>query len=741
MGRKITLLMLLSIVLSMVISMAYAQERPSVGLVLSGGGAKGSAHIGVLKVLEKNRIPVDYVTGTSIGSYVGGMYALGYTATEIEDIMLNSPWAEGYSDTIPREDLSFRDKQHRDKFNIPINVGYKDGGLAAPSGLLRGQTMSQLLRDSTDLVEQFGDFDDLAIPFRAVATDLTTSHAVILAKGSIVKAMQASATVPGALQPAEIDGKLLVDGGISNNMPIDVIKAMGADVVIAIDIGSPLASKEELDSTIAVLEQLSTILTMATTQHQKTLLVEGDVLIRPAIDDMSTTDFEIMPQALEAGRIAGEAALPMLAHLGVSEKEYQQYQADKKQIKNRLVNQVNRPATQIVFVNDSKVSERLLREELNLKEGEVITKEALEAGVKRLYSLNKFERVDAEFEDTEEGRILTINTHAKSWGPNYFDVGFNWEDDFTLDSAITLSLAYTMGELTNNGGEWRNEVQLGYEKRISTEFYQPFSKDQDYYGRVHYEYEIKDWDFYDGNEREYELKNALHQFAVGVGYNYSHAGLIELGAVGEAGTLSNRAVSQIDLDYKSKGGYFMATFDTLNSISFPTEGQRLTFKASVRDEEYKGAIIEDSGELSWHYEADWKGALKLGNHAIVGKVELATVDVDREFTLHVSELGGFLNLSGYHKGALAGAHKAFGALIYQYDLGRDVLLSDVPLYLGTSFEGGNVWVNRDNVDLDDLIYAGSLYLGTDTSWGPAALGVGFTDTGEQAFYLFIGKNF
>ncbi|WP_196769479.1 patatin-like phospholipase family protein, partial [Vibrio cyclitrophicus] len=275
-----------------------------------------------------------------------------------------------------------------------------------------------LLQHSTDLVEQFGDFDDLAIPYRAVATDLSTSHAVVLDKGSIVKAMQASATVPGALQPAEIDGKLLVDGGISNNMPIDVVKAMGADVVIAVDIGSPLATKEQLDSTIAVLEQLSTILTKATTEEQKTYLTDGDVLIRPAIDDMSTTDFEIMPQALEAGTIAGNAALPMLAHLSISEDDYQAYQDKKRRAKLVFVNQVNRPSTKIVFDNNSKVSERLLREELGLKEGEVITKEELNAAIKRLYSLNKFERVDAEFEDTEEGRVLTVSTHAKSWGPN-----------------------------------------------------------------------------------------------------------------------------------------------------------------------------------------------------------------------------------------------------------------------------------------------------------------------------------
>jgi len=193
-----------SMCLCLAVQPAYAakkasKERPTIGLVLSGGGAKGAAHIGVLKVLEKYHIPVDYIAGTSIGAYVAGMYALGYNADQIEKIMLSGEWSKGYSDTIPRDKLSYRDKQQRDQFNIPLTVGYNNNSLTSPSGLLRGQSMSQLLRHSTGLVEQFGDFDELAIPYRAVATDLATSEAVVLSSGSVVQAMQASATVPGAL--------------------------------------------------------------------------------------------------------------------------------------------------------------------------------------------------------------------------------------------------------------------------------------------------------------------------------------------------------------------------------------------------------------------------------------------------------------------------------------------------------------------------------------------------------------
>ena len=717
------------------------KERPTIGLVLSGGGAKGAAHIGVLQVLEANNIPIDYIAGTSIGAYIAGMYALGFSANDIETIMLEGAWDTGYSDTIPRENLSYRNKQLRDKYNIPISVGFNNGEITSPSGLLQGQTMSQLLRYSTDLVEQFGDFDDLAIPFRAVATNLATSEAVVIDHGSISKAMQASATVPGALQPANIDGMLLVDGGIANNMPIDVVQGMGADIIIAVDIGSPLTQQSQLDSTIAVLEQLSTILTQASTARQKLLLKENDILIRPWIDNLSTTDFSIMPQALVIGEQAAQLKYDQLIKLSISEQEYQAYVDAKQHKRLRWNNPIKQPIYQIVLNNESKVNDKLIYDSLQIKPGQVITKEELEAAVKRVYSLNRFESVDIEFNDTELGRILTVKSKAKSWGPNYFDAGFNWEDDFTLDSAVTLNLAFAMTDLTDNGGEWRNELELGFQKRIATEFYQPLDRDQDTYAITRYQYEMKSWDLYDENQLIYKLDNNVSTLTTGLGYNYSSSGIIELGLIAEVGNITNNAVVTGKFDYDTYGAYLKMAYDTLNSISFPTEGNRFTLASYYRNESYSSRSFADTSDRTWQVEADWKGALNLGHHAIVGKMALSTVESDGDFSIHLSNLGGFLNLSGFHKSALAGAHKVFGAVIYQYDLGRDVLITDIPLYLGTSFEAGNVWYLREDVDIKDLIFSGSLYLGTDTSWGPAALGFGYSDTGDRAFYLFIGKNF
>ncbi|MCS6237024.1 patatin [Shewanella baltica] len=734
--------LLASIILCLCMTPSMAAERLKIGVVLSGGGAKGAAHVGVLKILEEHNIPVDYIAGTSIGAYVAGMYSLGYSASEVEAIMMGVDWDSGYSDTIPRNILSYRDKQLRDRYNIPLNIGYNEGQVRAPSGLLRGQTMSQLLRQSTDLVQQFGNFDDLAIPYRAVATDLETSLPVVISHGSMVKAMQASATVPGALQPAQIEGKLLVDGGIANNMPVDVVKAMGADIIIAVDIGSPLVKKDKLDSTIAVLDQLSNFLTNASTEKQKLLLTDKDVLIRPAIDALSTTDFTIMPLALTLGKEAANGQLDKLSSMSVSPEEYAAYVEAKKAKGKLLMADVRHSVNEIVFDNQSKVSLNLLTETLNIKPGQAVSKDELNEALKRIYSLNKFERVDAEFVEGEDGRVLTVTTKAKSWGPNYFQLGFNWEDDFNSESAISFDMAYTMTDLTFNGGEWRNEIKLGMEKLFATEFYQPLDRDQQFFSRARYQYDTRNWDLYDNNNRLLTFDKKTHTIELGIGYNYTSQGTIELGLVAEKGAIINDAWLLRDLDFSSYGAYFRFGYDSLDSISFPTSGNRVTLNVYVRNEDFDDIIDDNQNQYSVQIEADWKGALSVGNHAFVGKASISTNDNDGMNTLHLSELGGFLNLSGYHKDSLTGAHKVFGAFVYQYDLGRDALgMTDYPLYLGWSLEAGNVWDERSEVTLTDLIYASSLYIGTDTSMGPAAIGFGITDLGDKSFYLFVGKNF
>ena len=719
--------------------LTYAQPHLKIGLVLSGGGAKGAAHIGVIKVIEKNKIPIDYVVGTSIGAYVGGLYALGYSADDIEKIMLNLPWDESYSDFIPRQLLSFENKKLRDRYNMPLRLGFSNGQLKSSSGLLLGQSAGSLMKLSTNVVAKFDSFDHLAIPYRAVASDLASVNVFVINKGSLTKAMRASAAVPGVVEPVQIDGKLLVDGGISNNMPIDVVKAMGANVVIAVDIGSPLLMTKDINNTFDVFNQLSNILTNNTTQYQKKYLSTHDILIRPDIDDLSTTDFSIMGQALELGRQAALLVEPELKELSVSTQQYAHYQQNKNQKSLALFNAFTHPIIAVEYQNNSKVSSAVIKEKFALKVGDVVTQKSLQEAIARVYAINKFEYVDAEFVDLPQGRKLILTTQAKSWGPNYLNLGFNLETDFSQDTIIDLELAYILNDVTPYGGMWFNEIKIGRESMLASELYQPLEDSQDYFFRTRLQYSQDKWE---PTQERPKLTNDYLQVSAELGFNYINDGAIALGFIGEQGELIFKNDIEASLDYDSIGGYLSFGYDNLNSINFPTQGNKFSFDVLWRHERYKGFEGIDPKDTSIEIKLDWRGAFHINNHALVGIAAFATVNNEANFTVHITELGGFLNLSGYQKDALIGSHKAFLAVVYQYDLGREFYgKASLPLYLGMSLEAGNVWTLKESVKMDDVIGSGSLYLGTDTSFGPAVFGVGFASGGKRTVFLSIGKSF
>jgi len=723
--------------------------RPKIGLVLSGGGAKGAAHIGVLKILEANKVPIDYIVGTSIGSYIGGWYALGYSPSQIQEMMFKTNWDKGYSDFIPREDLLYADKQLRDKYNLTFRLGYSDGHLKAPSGLLLGQSALQLLKTSTDAVGLFESFDSLAIPYRAVAADLSSSEMVVLDSGSITQAMKASSTVPGALEPIEIDGRLLVDGGIVNNMPVDVVRAMGADIVIAVDIGSPLLKKNQINSTVDVLNQLSNILTITTTNNQKRLLEDQDILIRPDIDDLSSTDFSILDIALKKGEQAALSSLNKLENLSVTDAVFNEYLLVKKQKSKGWMKPLLKPVIAVEFDNQSKVDVEIVRERFSIGVGDVVTKEELDIAINQVYALDEFEYVNAEFLDTSAGRTVILTTKAKSWGPNYLKFGFDWQGDFDGTSMVSIDASYLLTNVTNNGGQWNNALSIGWENAITSEFYQPLDQYQTFFSRSRLqvrEDKFAENESDDGRQHS-ELRNRLLELRLGLGYHYNDDGNSEIGFIGEIGQVSFEDNDYDDLNYDSLGAYISFGYDTLNSINFPTKGNKFEFNTYVRKDDYDDTLFLGKNNFSIELNLDWRGALGLGHHTFAGITSFATVLSDNDFSIRYSELGGFLNLSGYQKDSLIGAHKAFGAIVYQYDLGREIPGgTGLPLYLGTSFETGNVWKLSESINIEELVTSGSLYLGTDTSFGPAVIGVGYAthfgdDINDQMTVFFsLGKN-
>src|SRR5690606_30200704 len=277
---------------------APAAERPTVGLVMSGGGARGGAHIGVIRALEELRVPIDYIGGTSIGGVVGGFYAAGMTVPEMEELVASFEWETAFLNATPRPLRSFRRKRDDDLFLVDQKPGLNDGEFELPAGLVQGQVIDTIISRETLRASRVEDFDELVVPFRAVATDLVTGEAVVLESGSLPRALRASMSIPAALTPIEIDGRLLVDGGVSMNLPVEVVRGLGADVLVAVDITSPLLGRETLRSVLDVTTQLTNLLGRGEVEMQRELLTEDDVLIVPEfVEDLGSTSFERMSES------------------------------------------------------------------------------------------------------------------------------------------------------------------------------------------------------------------------------------------------------------------------------------------------------------------------------------------------------------------------------------------------------------------------------------------------------------
>src|SRR5580658_3951302 len=312
---------------------AAAPHRLRVGLVLSGGGARGAAHIGVLKVLEQMHVPIDAIAGTSMGAVVGGLYASGFSARDIEKIMTSLNWQIAFRDRPPREDLTLRRKQEDENFLVAFPLGVRGHKVVLPKGLIEGQGLSQLLRRLTLPVARITNFDELPTQFRAVATDLESGQSVVLGSGDLTSAMRASMSAPGIFAPVERQGRVLVDGGIGDNIPVDVARAMGVDLLIVVDVGSPLQQRNKLTDVTAISNQMLAILLRRNAQAQLATLGPRDILIAPDLGDASSFDFGAVARYIGVGEAAARASADQLAPLAVSDARMQSWQAGRESLR------------------------------------------------------------------------------------------------------------------------------------------------------------------------------------------------------------------------------------------------------------------------------------------------------------------------------------------------------------------------------------------------------------------------
>ncbi|WP_373944036.1 patatin-like phospholipase family protein [Vibrio chagasii] len=730
------------------------QTRQTIAVVLAGGGAKGAAHVGVLKRLEELRIPVDYITGTSIGAYVGGLYATGLSASDIENILTTQDWNQGYTDRISRSDRSIRSKSKGDRYQVHTDLGIHSTSIQASNGMLQGQSMLKLLRQTTGNITKLESFDELAIPYRAVATNINTMEADVLDSGYLPDAMMASMSIPALLPPFEINGQKYVDGGVTNNMPIVAAKRMGADIIIAIDVSSNYSDQADIHGMADMLNQLSIHMVKRSTDNQINTLTVRDIYLKPDVGHIETTDFSAMPFALEKGYQSTARVLDKLIALSVSDEEYQKYQNDKRQRREQLFEIDTFFIHEIEIQNRSHYALDTLYHQLGLSQGKVYSAQDVEAAVDSLYSLDNFELVTYQIERNEGKTKLHVNVKEKSWGPNYLDFRIHIEEDFNANSIYSIGAVTHFTSINKEGGEAWLGVDLGTSKRVDAEYLQPLTLANKltwgaglhYFsdtGNILFSPDEKSVNQGSNDFIPYDKKSFITEFELTFNAALWHE--VSVGYSFESGDTSITPMPSLgEVDYQRHGVYGRYQFDTLDDLTFPRSG----FLAKVDIHQYKDDYQVSGAQSEQPNTRELDSTIRIvesfGRHTLDTKLEYALIDTDDDaIAVTPVRLGGFLNLSGLPRDSLAGKEKVYSSLSYRYQwFENDFGLFQSPVYLGASIEKGGVWQDTSlKVQDVDLYKSGAAFVGVDSPIGTIVLSYSRVNSGNDALYFIIGTPF
>jgi NTE family protein len=726
------LLFTLALLAAANVATAAADEelaRPKIGLALSGGGARGAAHVGVLRVLEAEHVPVDYIAGTSMGAVIGGLYAAGVSVEGLERLLTEIDWADASDDRIRREDRSFRRKRDDDLYLVRAAPGIGDNGqVKFPAGLVQGQKIDLLLKSFTTAVAQVHNFDQLRIPFRAVAADIVTGEVISLGEGDLATAIRASMSIPAVLAPVEIDGRLLVDGGVSANLPIDVVRKMGADIVIAVDVTTELATREQLTSVLAIADQLTTLLTRRNSEAQVATLKPNDVLIAPQLGDIRYSDFARTSDAVERGDNAARSHSGLLSALALPEEQYAAY------LKVRRRERTPPPTIDFVRIdNQSRLSDAMLSARLRVTPGEPLNVLELRRDIDRIYGLELFQTVNYELVRDAGRTGIELHVRDRAWGPNYLRFGMALSDNFQGDDFFNLAVAYTRTELNPLGGEWRTGLAIGGAPGLFSELYQPLDPQTRWFFQPSINLQEYKVPVFEGDDQTGELSLQYSGGGFAFGREFGTCCELRMGLRRFNGEANLRIGDPTVPSDPFDGGDFvmsMAT-DELDNRNFPRNGAlaSIEWRAS---REYLGAD-DDYDQARINYIK----ARTAGRYTFLVRAEAGTTFSGVAPVESLYRTGGFLNLSGLQQNALSG--QSFGLL----SVGTLRRLGDIavlPAYIGTSVELGNAW--QDHSDFgEDAIVAGSMYVGLDSFLGPLYVGYGRAEGGRGSFYFILGRVF
>lgn len=708
-----------------------SSDRIRVGVALSGGGARGLAHVGVLKALEELQIPVDAIAGTSMGSVVGALYASGLSADDIAQMLGEIPWNDVFRGEGNWADRSLQGKQESRAYFLGLEFGSTGKNAGSPAGVLAGQELELLLRRLFDGVDQ-QYFSDLHIPFRSVATDVNSAQYHVMAEGDLVSALRASMAIPLVFEPVERDGRVLVDGGILNNLPVDVVRDMDVDVVIAVDVSSPLGEVSGSSSLFRVTYQS---IDAALVQNTIASLATADLVIAPPLGELTAADFEQFEQLVERGYEGTLSKRLFLDALGTTEPSYAAW---RKRLQRPETSAPEAPVAFVRFTGNERVATARLEAMGRELVGQPAATDRIEGVVEDIYTMQSFINVGYHFVTDDSGRKgIEFLLREKPWGPNYFKVGFTIASDIDVATDFRLNVGHRRRNVNRLGAEWRNDLQVGTEVGLYSELYQPFQYETGWFVAPYFLADTTIQRTFEDDVRVAEFEVFRRRLGADVGYDWEDSrvrlglwtGLID----------SQREVGTGGFPiFEDDQGAIRLSFehDSLNQKVFATNGARI----DARYDRFLTGLGAEEDYHSFTFDGSWRKPLGEAS-AWHLRAQGAWLEGAEKPASAYTTLGGINNLSGFGRGSLIGDRSLFlelGVLSGIQPLELPVI--GAPRILST-LHAGNVWAPGENTDLDDLRIGATSGIAVDLLGAVFFAGAGYTDGGKARYYLRVGTDF
>ncbi len=715
-------------------------DCPKVALVLSGGGARGFAHVGVIKVLEELGVQVDIVTGTSMGAMVGGGYASGYSVQEMQEIILGVDWTEMFAMRANRSHLNRLRRQDDYKNLGSFELGLKDDTIAMPDAVVPSQHLSSFLRRITDHVRSVNDLSRLSIPFAAAATDLSDGSLVVMQKDvNLAMAMRASMSVPGAFSPIPYKDHLLIDGGLAQNLPVEIAKSMGADIIIAVDASTPLVKTTKVNSLAAVAGQMIAILTDRNLVESKEKLGPKDYLLTVDLGELGSGDFDKAADIIAAGEASARKHIKALKRFATKRADFNAWRM-AKEAAVRTPHEVDIAEVRVEGLK--QVNPEYVKDNLAIEAPSYVSVSELNSASDRLWASDYFSVVTFSFEPGPNGtEVLVIKPQEKPWGYNTIRVGGKVSSDFDQEHTFDFLMAHTMSWVNSWGGEWRNELQLGDTSYLITRFYQPLGVGSPIFiePKLHMENQSYDRFNSDGDAMG-TIKNNIYEGSVALGLEMGNDAVASIG-LGYAHMETEMTVGNIpgwkDLNTQSAFTEASLRYDTLDNVNFPTSGLMFNAKArryfhvsdAAADTEFTDYSVAAILPYDWGNDFVTIANFRAGSSTIPGRYAV----------------GGLFNLSGAFYGRYAGSEMLSASLI---GMKRTRLggVFGMPIYVGASIETARMdteshLTHFDDRDLGVWKRAGSVFVAADSMVGPIYLALGRTRDHDNSVYFFWGRPF